>query len=210
MLLTAVICLALAGGSSAELVTLTTGRTLSVLSYREDGATAVLALRGGGEVRCRPDLIARVDPNEVPDPPPVDGPPASESDPAETKAPFGDLIDRLAREHGVEARLVRAIVRVESDYQSHALSPRGAMGLMQLMPGTARQYQVSDPYDAAANVDAGIRHLKSLLTQFTLPHALAAYNAGEGAVRRFGGIPPFAETKAYVRRVLAMARAEGT
>ncbi len=76
------------------------------------------------------------------------------------------------------------------------------MGLMQLMPDTARLYAVSNPYDAAENIEAGTRHLRALLERFDLPHALAAYNAGEAAVRRFGGIPPYPETRSYVARVL--------
>ena len=79
------------------------------------------------------------------------------------------------------------------------------MGLMQLMPATARQYAVTDPYDPESNLDAGIRHLRSLLDRFDLRLALAAYNAGEGAVRRYGGVPPFAETRNYVVRVMQRA-----
>jgi soluble lytic murein transglycosylase-like protein len=78
------------------------------------------------------------------------------------------------------------------------------MGLMQLMPGTARQYAVRNPYEPRSNIEGGIKHLKSLLERFELPLALAAYNAGEAAVRRFGGIPPYPETRAYVKRVLAL------
>ncbi len=166
---------------------------------------AVLVLRAGGEVRCRPDLVVRVDPDEVPYPDPEGPGPEDDAATVPADAPYRDMIGRLAREHGVDARLVHAIVRVESAYHAKARSPKGAMGLMQLMPGTAREYQVVDAYDPAANLDAGIRHLKSLLTRLDLPLAVAAYNAGEGAVRRFGGIPPFAETRAYVRQVLALS-----
>jgi soluble lytic murein transglycosylase-like protein len=78
------------------------------------------------------------------------------------------------------------------------------MGLMQLMPRTARQYDLDDPYDPAGNVDAGARHLRDLLDRFDLPVALAAYNAGEGAVRRYGGVPPYRETRDYVARILRL------
>ena len=100
------------------------------------------------------------------------------------------------------AGLVKAVIKVESNYREGARSRKGAMGLMQLMPETARRYAVANPYEPRANIEAGIKYLKSLLERFELPLALAAYNAGEAAVRRFGGIPPYPETQTYVRRVL--------
>ena len=117
-------------------------------------------------------------------------------------ARFAPIIDQISAKHGVDANLVRAVIKVESAYQEHARSRKGAMGLMQLMPATARQYGVSDPYDAQSNIEGGIRYLKSLLEQFEPKLALAAYNAGEAAVRRFGGIPPYPETRNYVNRIL--------
>jgi soluble lytic murein transglycosylase-like protein len=96
---------------------------------------------------------------------------------------------------------------VESAYRPDARSRKGAKGLMQLMPQTARQYAVRNPYDPASNLDAGVKHLKSLLDRFELTLALAAYNAGEATVRRFGGIPPFQETRDYVRQVLGLLQA---
>ncbi len=183
---------------------LANGRSLSVRNYRVEGDNIVLFLRSGGEISCARTLIARIDPDEVPypEPTPADQPPAR----APSAPGYRDLIDTVSRTHGVSSRLVRAVVEVESGYASTARSPKGAMGLMQLMPATARQYAVDDPYDPQANLDAGTRHLKSLLSRLDLPLALAAYNAGEGAVRRFGGIPPYAETRAYVRRVLQQLR----
>ena len=106
--------------------------------------------------------------------------------------------------------LARAVVQVESNYQVDAVSPKGAMGLMQLMPSTAKQYAVDDPFDPSQNIAAGLQHLKNLLDRFDnkTSSALAAYNAGEGAVVRYGGIPPYRETQDYVRRIMALAKAK--
>ena len=115
---------------------------------------------------------------------------------------YQEIIERAAARHGVDARLIHAVIEVESGYQPRARSRKGAMGLMQLMPATARQYAVRNPYDPNSNIDAGTRHLKSLLGRFPTALALAAYNAGDAAVERFGGVPPFAETRSYVARIL--------
>ena len=115
-------------------------------------------------------------------------------------------IDEAAARHHVDPNLVRALVKVESNFNPRAVSSKGAMGLMQLMPATARMYAVSNPFDAAQNVDAGVRHLKGLLESFRgdVPLTLAAYNAGQGAVERNGGIPPYTETRNYVRRITSL------
>jgi soluble lytic murein transglycosylase-like protein len=96
------------------------------------------------------------------------------------------------------------VVRTESNYNPLAISPKGAMGLMQLMPFVAREYGVRDPFDPEENLVAGLMHLKSLLRRYDTSRALAAYNAGEGAVTRYGGVPPYRETRSYVQRILAM------
>jgi len=124
-----------------------------------------------------------------------------------SKAGLAGLIDRLAAHHGVNPKLAHALVQVESNYEPRAISPKGAMGLMQLMPATARQYAVEDPFDPVQNLGAGLQHLRGLLDRFGKGReslALAAYNAGEGAVSRYGGIPPFRETQNYVRRILSL------
>lgn len=188
----------------AEIVFFNTGRTLSVKSHRVDGDSLVLVLRGGGEIVCETSIVARVSPDEVPYPEPeLDAPPAPV--PAASALPYGEIIDRVSAEHDVPVRLVRAVIQVESAYNERARSPKGAMGLMQLMPATARQYAVADPYDPASNIEAGIQHLKSLLQRLPVALALAAYNAGEATVRRFNGIPPYPETRTYVSRILALA-----
>ncbi|WP_255437597.1 lytic transglycosylase domain-containing protein [Comamonas flocculans] len=119
------------------------------------------------------------------------------------------LIERLAPRFEVDPRLALAIVRAESNFDPLALSPRNAQGLMQLIPETAERYGVRDVWNAEQNARGGLAHLRWLLQRFEGDVALvsAAYNAGEGAVKRSGGVPPFAETREYVRRVLAFYRA---
>ncbi|MEE8217477.1 MAG: lytic transglycosylase domain-containing protein, partial [Vicinamibacteria bacterium] len=109
-----------------------------------------------------------------------------------------------ARKHGLDPGLVLAVVGVESAFRPEAVSSKGAQGLMQLMPGTAASLGVEDAFDPIQNLDGGVRHLGSLLTLYggDVSRALAAYNAGEGAVARHGGIPPFKETREYVKKVL--------
>ena len=123
-----------------------------------------------------------------------------------TQAPVLPLIQRLAQQYSVDPRLVQAIITVESNFDPHAVSRVGAQGLMQLMPDTAARYRVEDPFDPHANIEGGIRYLRDLLRLFPgdLRHVLAAYNAGEGAVQQYGGIPPYPETQRYVERVLAL------
>jgi hypothetical protein len=197
---------ALAGVCRAELVFFASGRTLSAKSHRYEGDMILLTLRGGGQVRCEAALIDRIEADEVPHPEPL--PPAGAGGSPLSGRPFADIIETVALREGVNPRLAHAVIQVESAYRPTARSPKGAMGLMQLMPATARRYAVRDAYDPGANIDAGIRHLKGLLDRFELPLALAAYNAGEAAVERFRGIPPYPETRAYVRQVLRLLGSE--
>ena len=199
-----------AAPARAELVFFASGRSLSVKTHRLEADSLVLILRGGGEVICEPATIVRFAPDEVPYPEPE--PVRASADPAAQRGDgvpvdqrYGEIIDRMSAAQGVDAKLVRAVIQVESAYQHRARSRKGAIGLMQLMPDTARQYGVADPYDPASNIEGGIRHLKMLLQRFPRDWALAAYNAGETAVRRFRGIPPYPETRAYVSRILDLA-----
>jgi len=116
---------------------------------------------------------------------------------------YADLINGIAVQEGVDPDLVKAIIKVESNFNQFAISRKGARGLMQLMPGTAGRYAVSNSFDAEANIRGGVRYLRSLQDQFgNLSLALASYNAGENTVLRYRGIPPYPETKQYVKRVL--------
>lgn len=194
----------------AEVVFLSSGRTLSVKGHRVDGDSIVLTLRSGGEVTCDKSLIEKIVGDEVTYPVP-DETAAATAEPPGGQAglldstPYGEIIASMSEAHGVDPLLVRALIQVESNYKPKARSPRGAMGLMQLMPSTAREYKVRNPFDPRANIEAGIKHLKSLIDRFGVEIALAAYNAGEGAVQKFNGIPPYRETRNYVSRILALA-----
>ncbi len=234
-----VAALAFPGSAHAELVTLTSGRTLSVKAIEVQGDRAVLQLRGGGTMTCAASLIRSVAADEVAYPEPVDagdvstfapeegasastfavpaladksarGPAGSESRPYLAPAgaqQYEGVIAAAAKRHNVDPRLVHAVITVESRYQPNARSSKGAMGMMQLMPATARDLRVRDPYDAVANIEGGVRYLRQLLDRFELRLALAAYNAGAATVERFGGIPPYPETRNYVARVLQLAGA---
>ena len=114
-----------------------------------------------------------------------------------------EIVAQAAARYDVDPDLIHAVIQAESDYDPLCLSRAGAIGLMQLMPGTADGLDVSDPWDPAQNVDGGTRYLRQQLDSFgDLRLALAAYNAGPGAVRRYGGVPPYSETQTYVERVL--------
>ena len=152
------------------------------------------SLKGGGEMGVPPAAVRGFVPDEVLDE--VQGPRAA--------GDLRELAAAAARRHGLDPGLVMAVVSVESGFRPQAVSPKGAQGLMQLMPKTASSLGVADAFDPAQNLDGGTRHLGQLLTLYggDLARALAAYNAGEGAVYRHGGVPPYRETRAYVKKVL--------
>ena len=122
----------------------------------------------------------------------------------DSPTPFDEAIRHHAGREGVDERLVRSVVLVESNFNHRAVSPKGARGLMQLMPATARRYGVADSFNPHENIRGGVRYLSDLLAMFRgdVTLALAAYNAGEGAVLRYSGVPPYSETQEYVRRAL--------
>jgi soluble lytic murein transglycosylase-like protein len=178
----------------AEIALLSGGSTLKVTAWRLEHELVFLTLKGGGEIGLPISEVRGLVPDEV-----LDEVEAA-SGPEELRA----LAAETARRHGLNPELVLAVVSVESAFRVDAVSPKGAQGLMQLMPATAVSLGVSDPLDPQQNLDGGVRHLGSLLSLYRgdLRKALAAYNAGAGAVERYGGTPPYRETRDYVRRVL--------
>lgn len=154
---------------------------------------------GDGQIELPAGSIVAFEPDDY-------VPPAkSSADAPKAPAPTTprELVDHAAKRYGLPPEFLESVAAVESGYRANAVSPKGAIGIMQLMPATAAELN-ADPNDPAQNVDAGARHLSKLLIKYNggLYHALAAYNAGEGAVARYGGIPPYPETRLYVERVL--------
>jgi len=125
-----------------------------------------------------------------------------------TAASIDGLIEAFAAEHSIDSALIRAVIRAESNFNHRAVSRKGAQGLMQLMPATIWRLSVGDAFDPHENIGAGVRYLRQLLDQFQgdLTLTLAAYNAGENAVLRYRGVPPYQETREYVKKVLSLYR----
>ena len=220
---TSILLLALAAGlgvsarAHAELVILTDGQYFKVASYEADEDQAHLTFAKGGVMSFPIERVERVVDDEVipqPDPPPqvaqaVEVPAVlplrfEESQPV-PEGPYGGLIYEAARRHQVNPQIVSALIRAESAGNARAVSNKGARGLMQLMPATGERFgvhrdQLSDP---KRNLEAGITYLKWLIDRFPndLQKVLAAYNAGEGTVDRYNGVPPYRETRDYVRRI---------
>jgi hypothetical protein len=120
-----------------------------------------------------------------------------------------EMVDQIAKLYDVEGPLVHSVIRAESNYNAQAVSDKGAMGMMQLIPSTARRFGVRNPFDPRQNIEGGVRYLRFLLNYYKndYPKAIAAYNAGEGAVDRYQGIPPYTETRNYVYQVAKNLRA---
>jgi hypothetical protein len=214
-----------AGAARAELVVLADGGVVKVRTYELDGESARLTLLSGGRMTLPLTRVERVVDDEVaPDPDPPPPGPGSAAGLAAVAAgmtlplrfdvaqavpegPWGALIYEAARRHSLNPRVVAAVIGAESSGNPLAVSRVGARGLMQLMPATAERFGIphQELFDPARNLEAGSRYLSWLVEQFPndLAKVLAAYNAGENAVARYGGVPPYRETRGYVRRIFA-------
>lgn len=181
----------------ADYAVLRSGTRLHITSYERDGDNMHLVI-DGGSVEVPVDSVVNIEPEDF-----------FPANPAELRSAisshYGNLVHAAARKHGVDENLILSVMEAESNFNPHAVSRKNAQGLMQLIPSTAARYSVANIFDPAQNIEAGTHYLKDLLAQFrgNLKLALAAYNAGPEMVTRYGGIPPFPETRAYVRRITA-------
>jgi soluble lytic murein transglycosylase-like protein len=189
-MLVLVVC---AASARADYFVLRSGARLNVTAYELIGERYRVQLNGGSAELAADDVLA-IEPQEIFVPAPHM---------PLTQAPFGELIESAAKKYGVDADLVFSVIAAESGFKAQAISRRGARGLMQLLPSTAARLGVQDLFDPAQNIDAGTRYLRDLLAlyQGNLVLTLAAYNAGPGAVQRYGRVPPYNETQLYVRAI---------
>jgi hypothetical protein len=207
--------LAVARPARADLAIFTDGRVVKVADYRVDGDDIELFVPGGGSFTTSLLTVERIVDDEVPPPAELKTLPTRDTaivydlsykagrSPAVTSN-FDALIDAQCRKSDFDPSLVSAVIRAESNFDPYARSRKGARGLMQLMPATARRLKVRRLYDPASNIRGGVEYLKELARRYgnRLELALAAYNAGEEAVDQYGGVPPYRETVDYVKRVL--------
>jgi soluble lytic murein transglycosylase-like protein len=187
---------------ASNLLVLENGKTMRAVSYVIDEDTIRVSMSEKSEIAIPLNWVREI--RYIPDPPAPVQQVALKAEEIDRNFAYADLVVSLAKKHEVDWKLVAAVMRAESNFNPRAVSPKGALGLMQLMPATARRYSVTDPYDPVQNIDAGVRHLKMLIQRFPgkLDLVLAAYNSGEKTVDRFKGIPPFSETRSYVKKVL--------
>jgi hypothetical protein len=199
------------GNAFADIMVLDSGKTIRIRKYEVQGSSIHVTINDNAEMVIPVDWVREI--RVVPDEPEPSKEYAFDGA-AEMIREFAysDLVVSLSKKHNMDWKMIAAVMAVESNFNPRAVSHKGAQGLMQLMPATARLYQVSDPYDPIQNLEAGILHLKMLVQRYQgkLDLALAAYNSGEKTVERYRGIPPFAETRAYVRKVLQLIQGLST
>jgi soluble lytic murein transglycosylase-like protein len=207
--------LATTGAPASQIVLFEDGRTMHVERAERRDGQAILRLEGGGEIAVPADRVANWADLERQ---------SADNRAAQRKAAqesvrqlpwrrqageFASLIDAAASKHSVDPALLTAMAQIESAFDPRAVSHKGAKGILQLMPETAKRFGVRDVFDASQNIDGGARYLSWLLERYDgrTDLALAGYNAGEAAVDQYGGIPPYSETQNYVTRVMENARA---
>lgn len=186
---------------AGEFAVLATGYRLHIDRHEMDGSTVRLFQKDNGFTEMDASLVTGFE--KEPDLPASTPFPAAESKPALPEPTPRELVEAAARKNGLPPHFVHSVVSAESGYRTDAISPKGAIGLMQLMPATAASYG-ADPRNPAQNVEAGTALLRELLIKYDGDprRALAAYNAGPGAVSRYNGVPPYRETQTYIERVL--------
>jgi hypothetical protein len=206
----AVILLAFTGLASADIMVLNTGKKIRIKSYTVvEGGNLEVLINDRSEMVIPVSWVRQI--RDEPDPPPA--PPVIVQTPEVSPQPtlqfaFVDHVRSASEKYKLDWKLITAVMKVESNFNPRAVSRKGALGLMQLMPDTAKLYSVENPYDPTQNIDAGVKHLKKLMKRYDnkLEWVLAAYNSGEKTVDRYKGIPPYAETQQYVKKVLNFYR----
>ena len=184
---------AFAAGARADYFVLRSGARLNVTAYQLLGERYRIQINGGSAEIAAADVIA-IEPEEIFIPAPRM---------PLIQAPYGDMIQSAAKKYSVDADLIFSVIAAESNFNPRAISRRGARGLMQLLPTTGTRFGVKDIFDPAQNIDAGTQYLRDLMARYQgdLVLTLAAYNAGPGAVQRYGHVPPYNETISYVRAI---------
>ena len=184
---------AFAAGARADYFVLRSGARLNVTAYQLVGERYRIQMNGGSAEIAAADVVA-IEPEEIFIPAPRM---------PLTQAPYGDMIQSAAKKYSVDADLIFSVIAAESNFNPRAISRRGARGLMQLLPATGTRFGVKDIFDPAQNIDAGTQYLRDLMARYQgdLVLTIAAYNAGPGAVERYGRVPPYNETISYVRAI---------
>ena len=205
---------ALSAPLKAEIALFTDGRSLKVSGWGVEGSSMRLELAGGASLRLPLERIERIVDDEIVPIPEAEVIMAEvdleerswrydESRSLTFSSNYDAIIHAAGRKHDVDASLIAAVIKAESDFRPTIVSHKGAQGLMQLMPATAKRFGVGNAFDPVANIHGGARYLRWLLQKFdgNVELALAAYNAGEGNVMKYKGVPPFREPLAYVRKI---------